>query len=262
MGNIKGLILSLVFGLIYVALISKNFYSFLILTSFLLLYSTFGSTFFFFVFPFSFLISTFSILDASRIVSITAPIYFAFYKIQKSKQKNIFFRKSIHIALSLFLIIFFLSSKKDSLLFTFLIFLFGMFLLHLEIKDIFSLNFLKMDKKEFRENAFKAFWLFLSFLFLFSFFKEKVILLSSLVLCISDSVAVFGIYGKRKIHGEKTLLGSFMFFISSFLISVFFTQFFIAFFYSLIVTLVEAFSPIEDNFPIAFSSALFLSLFL
>jgi dolichol kinase len=127
---------------------------------------------------------------------------------------------------------------------------------------IYSINFLKIDEDEFLENALKAFWLVLAFLYLFSFFDKKIVLLSALVLCISDSLAAFGKFGKRKIYKQKTFFGSFLFFASSLFIASFFIRFQFAIIYSLLISLVEAFSPIEDNFPIVFFSSLFLKLLI
>jgi len=260
MGNIKAFFVSFFLGLLYILVKGISFYSFAFLIISTLLYFTFPSIYFFFIFPFFLIFSIFSIEEASKIVAITAALYFCFYSEKKSKHKRIVLRKTIHVFLSLFLISLFLISQSNSLSFTLLIFETGLFLYNLQKTKIYSINFLKIDEDEFLENAFKAFWLVLAFLYLFSFFDKKIVLLSALVLCISDSLAAFGKFGRRKIYNEKTLLGSFLFFASSFLIASFFVPIYFAILYSFILSLVEAFSPIEDNFPIVFFSSLFLKL--
>jgi dolichol kinase len=261
MGNIKAFFVSFFLGLLYILVKGISFYSFAFLISSTLLYFSFTSIYFFFIFPFFLIFSVFSIEEASKIVAITAALYFCFYSEKKSKHKRIALRKVIHIFLSLFLIALFLISQSNSLSFTLLIFEIGLFLYNLQKTKIYSINFLKIDEDEFLENAFKAFWLVLAFLYLFSFFDKKIVLLSALVLCISDSFAAFGKFGKRKIYKEKTFLGSFLFFASTLFIASFFIPLQFAIIYSLLISLVEAFSPIEDNFPIAFFSSLFLKLF-
>jgi dolichol kinase len=261
MGNLKAFFVSFFLGLLYILLKGISFYSFAFLISSTLLYFSFPSIYFFFIFPFFLVFSAFSIGKASKIVAITAPLYFYFYSEKKSKHKRTILRKTIHILLSLLLIAFFLISIQNSLIFTLLIFEIGLFLYNIQKTKIYSINFLKIDEDEFLENAFKAFWLVLAFLYLFSFFDKKIVLLSALVLCISDSLAAFGKFGKRKIYNEKTLLGSFLFFASSLFIASFFIPFHFAVLYSFLLSFVEAFSPIEDNFPIAFFSSLFLKLF-
>jgi dolichol kinase len=258
MGNIKAFFISFFLGLLYILVKGISFYSFAFLIISTLLYFSFTSIYFFFIFPFFLIFSVFSIEGASKIVAITAALYFCFYSEKKSKHKRTVLRKVIHIFLSLFLIALFLISQSNSLSFTLLIFEIGLFLYNLQKTKIYSINFLKIDEDEFLENAFKAFWLVLAFLYLFSFFDKKIVLLSGLVLCISDSLAAFGKFGKRKIYKQKTLLGSFLFFASSLFIASFFIPFQFAIIYSLLLSLVEAFSPIEDNFPIAFFSSLFL----
>ena len=260
MGNIKAFFISFFLGLLYILVKGISFYSFAFLIISTLLYFSFTSIYFFFIFPFFLIFSVFSIEEASKIVAITAALYFCFYSEKKSKHKRTVLRKVIHIFLSLFLIALFLISQSNSLSFTLLIFEIGLFLYNLQKTKIYSINFLKIDEDEFLENAFKAFWLVLAFLYLFSFFDKKIVLLSALVLCVSDSLAAFGKFGKRKIYKEKTFLGSFLFFASSLFIASFFIPFQFAIIYSLLLSLVEAFSPIEDNFPIAFFSSLFLKL--
>jgi len=260
MGNIKAFFISFFLGLLYILVKGISFYSFAFLIISTLLYFSFTSIYFFFIFPFFLIFSVFSIEEASKIVAITAALYFCFYSEKKSKHKRTVLRKVIHIFLSLFLIALFLISQSNSLSFTLLIFEIGLFLYNLQKTKIYSINFLKIDEDEFLENAFKAFWLVLAFLYLFSFFDKKIVLLSALVLCVSDSLAAFGKFGKRKIYKEKTFLGSFLFFASSLFIASFFIPFQFAIVYSLLISLVEAFSPIEDNFPIAFFSSLFLKL--
>lgn len=261
MDNLKAFLISFFIGFAYVFLKGFELYSFVFLLISALLYYSFESIYFFLLFPLFFFSSIFSINEASKIIAITAPAYFAFYKQKESKHKKILLRKFVHILLSLILIFLFLISKSSSLIFTLFLFESGFFLFNLQKTKIYSVNFLKIDENEFNENAFKAFWLTLAFLFLFSFFEEKIVLVSSLVLCISDSVAAFGKFGKTKIHKNKTLLGSLLFFISSFLIASFFVKIYVAILYSIFVTMVEAFSPIEDNFPIALSSSLILKFF-
>jgi len=258
MGNLKAFFISFFLGLLYILVKGISFYSFAFLISSTLLYFSFPSIYFFFIFPFFLIFSVFSIEEASKIVAITAPLYFCFYSEKKSKHRRIVLRKVIHVFLSLFLIALFLISQSNSLSFTLLIFEAGLFLYNLQKMKIYSINFLKIDEDEFLENAFKAFWLVLAFLYLFSFFDKKIVLLSALVLCISDSLAAFGKFGRRKIYKQKTLLGSFLFFASSLFIASFFIPFQFAIAYSLLLSLIEAFSPIEDNFPIAFFSSLFL----
>jgi dolichol kinase len=260
MGNLKAFLVSFFLGFLYVLAKGISFYSFAFLITSTLLYFIFPSIYFFFIFPFFLIFSIFSIEESSKIVAITAALYFCFYSEKKSKHKRILLRKTIHVFLSLFLISLFLISQSNSLSFTLLIFETGLFLYNLQKTKIYSINFLKIDEDEFLENAFKAFWLVLAFLYLFSFFDKKIALLSALVLCISDSLAAFGKFGRRKIYNEKTLLGSFLFFASSLFIASFFIPFQFAIIYSLLLSLVEAFSPIEDNFPIVFFSSLFLKL--
>ena len=261
MGNIKALFVSFFIGFLYILFKGINPFSFVFLIISTFLYFSFESIYFFFIFPFFLIFSIFSIEEASKIIAITAALYFYFHSEKKSKHKRVLLRKAIHIFISLFLIVLFLFSRSGSLSFTLLIFEVGLFLYNLQKMKIYSINFLKIDEDEFLENAFKAFWLALAFLYLFSFFDKKIVLLSALVLCISDSVAAFGKFGRRKIYNEKTLLGSFLFFASSLVIASFFVPFELAIVYSLLLSLVEAFSPIEDNFLIAFFSSLFLKLF-
>jgi len=261
MGNLKAFLIATLLGALYILFKGADAYSFIILILSTFLYFNFESINFFLIFPFFLIFSIFSIEEASKIIAITAAIYFSFYSERKSKHKRLLLRKSIHIFLSLFLILLFLVSNENALSFTLLIFEIGLFLYNLQKTKIYSINFLKMDEDEFLENAFKAFWLVLAFLYLFSFFDKKIVLLSALVLCISDSLAAFGKFGKRKIYKEKTLLGSFLFFASSLFIASFFVPIYFAILYSFILSLVEAFSPIEDNFPIAFFSSLLLKLF-
>jgi dolichol kinase len=261
MGDLKAFLIVTLLGALYILFKGADAYSLIILILSTFLYFNFESINFFLIFPFFLIFSIFSIEEASKIIAITAAIYFSFYSERKSKHKRLLLRKSIHIFLSLFLILLFLISNENAISFTLLIFEIGLFLYNLQKTKIYSINFLKTDEDEFLENAFKAFWLVLAFLYLFSFFDKKIVLLSALVLCISDSLAAFGKFGKRKIYKEKTFLGSFLFFASSFLIASFFVPIYFAILYSFILSLVEAFSPIEDNFPIAFFSSLLLKLF-
>ena len=92
---------------------------------------------------------------------------------------------------------------------------------------------------------------------------------SLLVMSISDSVAaLIGVkYGKTKIYGNKSLEGSFSFFLSTLIILYIFMPSFSSFEYviiSILITLVELFSfyRINDNLTIPVFSAILLKYFI
>ena len=92
---------------------------------------------------------------------------------------------------------------------------------------------------------------------------------SLLIMTISDSfAAIIGIkYGKTKLYQNKSLEGSFSFFITAFIILVLFIPNLYLFYLiliSLAVTIVELFSfhKINDNLVIPISSAILIQLFI
>ena len=97
----------------------------------------------------------------------------------------------------------------------------------------------------------------------------NLIMASLLVMSISDSVAaLIGVkYGKTKIYGNKSLEGSFSFFLSTLIILYIFMPSFSSFEYvivSILITLVELFSfyRMNDNLTIPVFSAILLKYFI
>ena len=107
-----------------------------------------------------------------------------------------------------------------------------------------------------------------SFVIIF-FENQSIIMASLLIMTISDSfAAIIGIkYGKTKLYQNKSLEGSFSFFITAFIILVLFIpnlDLFYLILISLAVTIVELFSfhKINDNLVIPISSAILIQLFI
>ena len=140
------------------------------------------------------------------------------------------------------------------------------------VKDIYLYLFSKLTRNiEKKTNTLTgASYYLIGCLIIIYFFDNKAIIMASLLtMSISDSfAAIIGIkYGKTKIYNNKSLEGSFVFFIITFLIiNVFMFELSIlkCIIISLIVTLVELFSShyINDNLTIPLSCALLIKFLL
>lgn len=125
----------------------------------------------------------------------------------------------------------------------------------------------EIEKK--KNNVTGATYYLLGCLITVYFFKDISIIISSLlIMSISDSfAALIGVkFGKTRIYNNKSLEGSFAFFISTvfILITFFNTNIFLLVLISVIITAVELFSfyRLNDNLTIPVSSALLLQYLL
>ena len=101
------------------------------------------------------------------------------------------------------------------------------------------------------------------FLIITYFFSKEEAILSMIITSISDPLAaIFGIkFGQIKLFNNKTLEGSFIFIVSTFLIMFFYLNSMpiLILIISLLVALNELFTPMKyDNFSIPIVSALLL----
>ena len=132
----------------------------------------------------------------------------------------------------------------------------------------FSIVTRDIEKRQ--NNVTGASYYLLGCLIVVYFFEDiNLIMASLLVMSISDSVAaLIGVkYGKTKIYGNKSLEGSFSFFLSTLIILYIFMPSFSSFEYvtiSILITLVELFSfyRINDNLTIPVFSAILLKYFI
>ncbi len=96
------------------------------------------------------------------------------------------------------------------------------------------------------------------------FFSSFYAALSILILSVGDGIAaIVGHYlGKHKIVKNKTLEGTTAFFVTTFIVLIFFLPTFKAFFVALIVALIELTTPqyIDDNIAIPLVSGVLLSI--
>ncbi len=94
------------------------------------------------------------------------------------------------------------------------------------------------------------------------FFPRETAALSILILGVADGMStIIGAKTSHKVYGSKTLHGTMAFFITSFLLIIIINkQFFEALFVSLISSMVELFTPIDDNITIPPVTGLLLNL--
>ena len=178
-------------------------------------------------------------------------------------------RKLFHIfnGLFLFILSLFLNYTYFKIFLIFLFLGFSIFEFLRLYSNKFFPSFLKWFlKKLLKDEEAKRFndgWYFIAGLIFSSFILEKYYFqLILLILTFSDPIASFiGIFfGKHKIK-DKTLEGSLGFFISTFIISYFWTKFlFFSLWLSLILSITEFFTK-KDNFWISFIGSIYLKIF-
>lgn len=106
-----------------------------------------------------------------------------------------------------------------------------------------------------------AMYFFIGALISILFFPREYAGVGVIVLGISDGLsAMIGMGSSHKIYGEKSFEGTTAFYISAFLIIYFSTTLFQAVISSVALSLIELFSPVDDNIIIPPSCALILSL--
>ncbi|VVB74154.1 Uncharacterised protein [Candidatus Tiddalikarchaeum anstoanum] len=106
-----------------------------------------------------------------------------------------------------------------------------------------------------------AMFFFIGALISILFFQREYAGVGVLVLGISDGLsAIFGMGSVHKLYNNKSFEGTIAFFISSFIIILFFDTLFQAVATSLLLSLIELFSPVDDNIIIPPSCALIISL--
>lgn len=164
-------------------------------------------------------------------------------------------RKLIHFSSSLIPLSYIFLDKKIVLVFTtslFILFLTVEFMRFKipKFKKLFKKIFGKMLKKEEEKKITGATWLMLSFTLCILIFKKEIAILSLLFVSISDTIASIGgkLFGKHRLM-DKTLEGSILFFISAFIITLFFKiNIYLKLFSSFAGTIAEIIPfPLDDN---------------
>lgn len=176
--------------------------------------------------------------------------------------KNEIFRKTIHLSSIAIPIFLFFYGRELTLLYllpitiTFLI-LDILRIRNTRIKYLYNYFFITLTRSSESKKITGASYVFLSSSIIILFFPIDIAFISLLIMTISDSLAaLFGrIYGTIKIN-NKTLEGSLAFFISSSIIILFSSSvnIYLGVMSTLITTIVEIYSPIDDNLsvPLAF----------
>lgn len=178
---------------------------------------------------------------------------------------NEYLRKLFHIGTGLVLgsIIYFLRKRYSVFLITFGVCV-GMFirLLILEGYKIGIINkFLKLFGR-YLEYGLGALLFFMGSLITVLVFDSKIAGIGVFVLGISDGLAtIVGLNSKIKIYNKKTFGGSLTFLISTIIVLLFFEINIVnALMISLIVNLLELFSPVDDNLVIPFFTTFLISM--
>ncbi len=140
------------------------------------------------------------------------------------------------------------------------------------VKNFYTLFFDRLTRnvEKNNNNLTGASYYLIGCLIIILFFKnQNIIMASLLIMSIADSfAAIIGIkYGNTKIYNNKSLEGSFVFFVISFIILNIFISSLSVFEFiviSVLVTLVELFSyhRINDNITIPISCSLLIKLFI
>lgn len=113
-----------------------------------------------------------------------------------------------------------------------------------------------------KEVGIGAMYYFIGALIAILFFDRYYAGISVILLGVSDGLsAIIGVNSKHKIYHEKSFEGTMAFFVSSFLILYYNTSLFQAITISIILSLVELFSPVDDNIVIPPLCALLLNIF-
>lgn len=176
-------------------------------------------------------------------------------------------RKTIHLSTAIIVLVNLVSHKLAIFLTLFVIFLytFSEFARLRKIKifyihELVEICALPGESKRF---IIAPLLLAIPILFALIFFPVDIAYPAILTVTISDAFAtLIGIsFGKTKIFGNKTLEGSFAFFILTFLILLFFVNIFLAALIALITSLVELFSKNFDNATIPLAVIFLLVLF-
>mgnify|MGYP001369720483 CR=1 FL=1 len=130
-------------------------------------------------------------------------------------------------------------------------------IINTRLKSLYNYFFITLTRRSESKKITGASYVFLSSSIIIFFFPNNIAVISLLIMTISDSLAaLFGrIYGSIKIK-NKTLEGSLAFFISSSIIILFSSSvnIYLGLMSALITTIVEIYSPINDNLsvPLAF----------
>jgi len=115
-----------------------------------------------------------------------------------------------------------------------------------------------------KKNFYSATYLILSFAFISIIFDKNIAIIGMLIAGISDSfAAIIGLkYGDVYLYNNKTLQGTFTFFITAFIIMILFTtnvSFYNLLFYSFTFSIIELLTKTEyDNITVPFFSALIM----
>ena len=181
--------------------------------------------------------------------------------------KNEIYRKLIHFSSLFFSLLYF---YNDFLFFFTILFLATIFITCINIYYYQIINLINKNINidfVIRDNEYRSFWsatlMMFGFLIITYFFSKEEAILSMLITSISDPLAaIFGIkFGQIKLFNNKTLEGSFIFIVSTFLIMIFYQNSMpiLILIISLLVALNELFTPMKyDNFSIPIVSALLL----
>lgn len=190
-----------------------------------------------------------------------------FMTISLALQQKEKIRKTIHLSTAIIVLVNLVSHKLAIFLTLFVIFLytFSEFARLRKIKifyihELVEICALPRESKRF---ILAPLLLAIPILFALIFFPVDIAYPAILTVTISDAFAtLIGIsFGKTKIFGNKTLEGSFAFFILTFLILLFFVNIFSAALIALITSLVELFSKNFDNATIPLAVIFLLVLF-
>ena len=176
--------------------------------------------------------------------------------------KSEIFRKIIHLSSIAIPIFLFFYGKALTLLYLLPITLIFLILDVLRIrndrlKSLYNYFFITLTRRTESKKITGASYVFLSSSIMIFFFPVNIAVISLLIMSISDSLAaLFGrIYGTIEIN-NKTLEGSLTFLISSSIIILFSSSvnIYLGLMSTLITTIVEIYSPIDDNLsvPLAF----------
>lgn len=93
------------------------------------------------------------------------------------------------------------------------------------------------------------------------YFPREYTAIGVIVLGVSDGLStIIGMGSSHKVYGSKSFEGTTAFFVSSFLIIYLFTTLFQALLVSIVLSLIELFTPVDDNIVIPPICALLLSL--
>ena len=133
------------------------------------------------------------------------------------------------------------------------------------IKKIFNYT-LKPFTRNYETNFLSASYMIISFFIITLFFKKNIVIISMILSIVADTTAaLFGMkIGKVQLFYSKTLEGSYIFFLTSYII-LYFSNIYLSNFHMLIIALltmfVELLTPTKfDNFtiPIATSSLIYI----